>query len=324
MEEWMHRRTLGLAAFGLCMPALVRAQEAWPARVVRLVVPQAPGSPIEIPTRIVADRLGRRLGTTFIVESRPGAGGGIGSQYVAQQPPDGSVFLATSAGISIIPTLQPALNFDPVRDLDPVCLMCDVPSGLLVRKESPFNSLPQLLEYAKAHPGELTYASGGVGSANHLAGALFTALAKVEMTHVPYRGVSQAVTAVYSGDISLIFGSTLELLQHVRQGRARILGVTMPQRVPTMPDVPAIAEFVPGYAAPNWFCLMAPKGLPQPLMARLTTELAEVRNAPELQARMAEGAATARLDGPAPLAERLAEEVPKWRNLVAQTGIRPD
>jgi tripartite-type tricarboxylate transporter receptor subunit TctC len=319
----MHRRTLGLAALGL--PALIgraQAQEAWPVRTVRLVVPQAPGSPIEIPTRIVADRLSRRLGATFIIENRPGAGGGIGSQYVAQQPPDGATFLATSAGIAIIPTLQPALRFDPIRDLDPVCLMCDVPSGLLVRNESPFTSLQQLLAHAKARPGDLTYGSGGVGSANHLAGALFCALAGVDMTHVPYRGVSQAVTSVYSGDISLIFGSTLELLQHVRQGRARILGVTMPERVPALPDVPAIAEVVPGYAAPNWFCLLAPKGLPPALLARLEAELALVREAPELQARMAEGAATARMDGPGPLAARLAEEVPKWRELVARVGIR--
>ncbi|MFC0386915.1 Bug family tripartite tricarboxylate transporter substrate binding protein [Muricoccus vinaceus] len=319
----MQRRTLALAA--LALPALPRApwaEEAWPVRTVRLVVPQAPGSPIEIPTRIVADRLSRRLGANFIVESRPGAGGGIGSQHVAQQPPDGATFLATSAGISIIPTLQPALGFDPQRDLDPVSLMCDVPSGLLVRSQSPFTSLPQIIAHARAHPAELTYASGGVGSANHLAGALFCALAGVEMTHVPYRGISPAVTAVYAGDISLIFGSTIEVLQHMRQGRARILGVTMPERVTALPDIPAIAETVPGYAAPNWFCLMAPKGLPAPLLTLLTTELAALRDAPELQARMAEGAATARMDGPAPLAARLAEEVPKWRGLVAQAGIR--
>jgi len=324
----MRRRTLGRGVAGLMLGALApsssRARENWPARTVRLIVPQAPGSPIEIPTRIVADHLSRRLGATFIVENRAGAGGGIGSQYVAQQPPDGAAFLATSAGLSIVPTLQPALGFDPQRDLDPISLLCDVPSGLLVRGKSILADVPQLLAHAKAHPGELTYASGGVGSANHLAGALFCSLAGVEMTHVPYRGVSQAVTAVYSGDISLIFGSTLELLQHVRQGRARLLGVTMPARVPALPEVPAIAEFVPGYAAPNWFCLMAPRGLPPALLVRLTAELTLLRDAPELRSRMADGAATIRMDGPAPLAARLAEEVPKWRDLAARAGIRPD
>jgi tripartite-type tricarboxylate transporter receptor subunit TctC len=320
----MKRRTLGLAALGFAGPTLTRGQNAWPVRTVRLVVPQAAGSPIEIPTRIVAEHLTRRLGATFIVENRAGAGGGIGTQFVAQQAPDGATFLATSSGIAIIPTLQPSLGFDPLRDLDPVSLLCDVPSGLLVGAQSSFTSLAELLIHAKARPGALTYASGGVGSANHLAGALFCALAGVEMMHVPYRGVSQAVTAVYGGDIALIFGSTLELLQHVGQGRARLLGVTTPARVPALPGVPAIAETVPGYAAPNWFCLMAPKGLPPALLSRLTAELALLRDAPELRTRLAEGAATPRLDGPAPLGARLAEEVEKWRDLVARAGIRPE
>ncbi|MBI0537933.1 hypothetical protein D9599_20440 [Roseomonas sp. KE2513] len=178
----MRRRSLALALAAGGLGAAIntaRAQEPWPVRVVRLVVPQAPGSPIEIPTRIIGDRLSRSLGASFIIDNRPGAGGGIGSQHVAQQPADGSVFLATSAGIAIVPTLQPALNFDPIRDLDPVSLMCDVPSGLLVRNASPFASLAALLAHARARPGDLTYASGGVGSANHLAGALFAALAGV-------------------------------------------------------------------------------------------------------------------------------------------------
>ena len=320
----MKRRTLVAASFGFAWPAPSRAQDTWPARTVRLVVPQAAGSPIEIPTRIAADHLTRRLGATFIVENRAGAGGGIGTQFVAQQPPDGATFLATSSGIAVIPALQPSLGFDPLRDLDPVSLLCDVPSGLLVAEPSPLHSLPELLARAKARPGELTYASGGVGSANHLAGALFCALARVEMTHVPYRGVSQAVTAVYAGEIDLIFGSTLELLQHVAQGRARLLGVTTPTRVPALPDVPAIAEFLPGYAAPNWFCLMAPKGSPPALLSRLAAELASLRDVPEFRTRLAEGAAVPRLDGPAPLRARLVEDVGKWRNLVAQAGIRPD
>ncbi len=320
----MERRTLGLAALGLAGPTLARGQDAWPVRTVRFVVPQAAGSPIEIPTRIAAEHLTRRLGATVIVENRAGAGGGIGTQFVAQQAPDGATFLATSSGVAILPTLQPSLGFNPLRDLDPVSLLCDVPSGLLVAARSSFNSVPELLDRAKARPGELTYASGGVGSANHLAGALFCALAGAAMTHVPYRGVSQAVTAVYAGEIDLIFGSTLELLQHVGQGRARLLGVTTPARVPALPDVPAIAEFVPGYAAPNWFCLMAPKGLRPALLSRLVAELASLRDAPDFRARLDEGAAIPRLDGPAPLAARIADEVRKWRELVAHAGIRPE
>ena len=300
----MLRRAVLLAAAGALGAASARAGraeaagEAWPVRTVRFVVPQAAGSPMEVPTRIIADRVGRALGANLIVENRPGAGSGLGSQFVAQSPPDGSVFLVTSAAIATVALMQPALGFDPARDLDPVSIICDVPSGLLVNDASHFADLPGLLAFAKANPSRLTYASGGVGSANHLAGALFASLAGLELTHVPYRGVSQAVNAVYSGDIDLIFGSTLELLAHVRQGRARILGVTMPRRVPDLPDVPAIAELVPGYAAPNWFSLWAPKGTPARLIERFAAELAAVRDAPELRARMAEGAATVRLTAP--------------------------
>jgi tripartite-type tricarboxylate transporter receptor subunit TctC len=315
---------LGLGGL-LAAPRLARAQaETWPVKTVRFVVPQAPGSPMEIPARILADRAGKALGTTIIIENRPGAGSGIGSQYVAQQPPDGSVFLVTSAAIATVSTMQPALGFDPQRDLAPVSIICDVPSGLLVRNESPQKDLAGLIDYARKNPGKLTYASGGVGSANHLAGALFAALAKVELTHVPYRGVSQAVNAVYAGDIDLIFGSTLELLAHVRQGRARLLGVTMPQRVASLPEVPAIAELVPGYAAPNWFSIWAPKQTPSALIGRLVAEFAAVRDAPDLQARMTEGAATARLDGPGPLAARLDEELPKWREVITSAGIKAE
>jgi tripartite-type tricarboxylate transporter receptor subunit TctC len=314
----MRRRGLFPA---LALPSLAAAQNPWPVRVVRIIVPQAPGGPIDTPNRIIADRLSRRLGASFIVENRPGAGGGIGSQFVAQQPPDGSCFLANSAGISILPTLQPALGFDPIRDLDPVTLVCDLPAALMVRAASPLTSLPQLLAEARARPGRITFGSGGVGSANHLAAGLFAAMAGIEMTHVPYRGISQAVTAVYAGEISLVFASTLEVMPHLRAGRARALGVTMPERVAALPEIPAIAELIPGYAAPNWFCLMAPKGMAPALLQRLVEELALLREDADLRATLDAAAATMRLDGPAPLAARLAEEVPKWRDLVRRLGV---
>jgi len=199
-----------------------------------------------------------------------------------------------------------------------------VPSALLVRADSRFGSLEQLLAFARANPGVLTYGSGGVGSANHLAGALFAAQAGIDLTHVPYRGVSQAVNAIYTGEIDLIFGSTLEVLAHARQGRGRLLGVTMPQRVPGIKGVPAIAEQVPGYAAPNWFSMFAPKGMPQGATDRLLAELAVLRDDADLKARLAAGEAIMRMDGPAPLAARLSEEVVKWRALIARSNIRTE
>lgn len=313
-----------LMAGVLAARTTLRAQDAWPVRQARIVIPFAAGGPQDIPARVIAEKLSQRLGATFIIDNRPGAGGGLGAQHAAKSAPDGATLLFISASISIIPTLQPALGFDPQRDLAPLTIVCDVPSGLLVRAESEFQSLAQLLAAARANPGKLTYGSGGVGSANHLAGALFAAQAGIELTHVPYRGVSQAVNAIYTGEIDLIFGSTLEVLAHARQGRGRLLGVTMPERVPGIEGVPAIAEQVPGYAAPNWFSMFAPKGMPPAATERLLAELALLRDDPDLKARLSAGEAIMRMDGPAPLAARLSEEVVKWRELIARTNIRTE
>jgi tripartite-type tricarboxylate transporter receptor subunit TctC len=324
----MRRRGVLLGAAGLAgWAGAARAQMhegAWPVRQSRIVIPFAAGGPQDIPARIIADRLSQRLGATFIIDNRPGAGGGLGAQAVSRAAPDGGTLLFISASISIIPTLQPALGFDPVRDLAPVTLVCDVPSGLLVRADSRFADLGQLLAYARANPGRLTYGTGGVGSANHLATALFASLAGIELTHVPYRGVAPAMNAIYSGEIDLVIGSTLEVLGHARQGRGRLLGVTMPERVPGIPGVPAIGELVPGYAAPNWFSMFAPKGMPPALMNRLLAELDAMRDDADLKARLAAGEAIIRMDGPAPLAARLEEEVGKWRDLVQRANIRPE
>jgi tripartite-type tricarboxylate transporter receptor subunit TctC len=315
----------GLAAAGTLGARPLRAQEAaWPVRQARIIIPFAAGGPQDIPARIIADRLSQRLGATFVVENRAGAGGGIGAQAVARSAPDGATLLFISASIAILPTLQPNLNFDPIRDLEPLSIVCDLPAGLLVRAESPITNLADLLAKARANPGRYTYGTGGVGSANHLTTALFAAMAGIELTHVPYRGVSQAVNAIYSGEIDLVFGSSIEVLPHAQQGRGRLLGVTTTERVALVPDVPAIGEQVPGYAAPNFFSMYAPKGFPPALRDRLVAELALMKDDAQLKDRLASAAGIIRLDGPAVLTARLHEEIAKWRGLVERTGIRPD
>lgn len=322
----MRRRHMLLGATGLAgIARTASAQEAtWPVRQVRIIIPFAAGGPQDIPARIIADRLSQRLGASFVVENRPGAGGGLGAQQVARAAPDGATLLFISASISILPTLQPALNFDPVRDLEPLSIVVDLPAGLMVRADSRFLTLDDLLAFARANPEKLTYGSGGVGSANHLTTALFAAMAGIELTHVPYRGVSQAVNAVYAGEIDLLFGSSIEVLQHVQQGRARLLGVTTTERVAAVPDVPAIGERVPGYAAPNFFSMFTPKGFPPALRDRLVAELASLREDPQLRERIAAAAGIIRLDGPGPLAARLPEEIAKWRGLIDRANIKPE
>jgi tripartite-type tricarboxylate transporter receptor subunit TctC len=321
----MRRRQALLGAAGLAgLHGASTAQEAWPIRQVRIVIPFAAGGPQDVPARIIADRLSQRLGATFLVENRAGAGGGLGAQAVARSAPDGATLLFISASISILPTLQPNLAFDPLRDLDPLSIVVDLPAGLIVRSDSRFRDLPDLLAQARANPGRLTYGSGGVGSANHLTTALFAAMAGIELMHVPYRGIAPAVNALFAGEIDLVFGSSIEVLPHAQGGRARLLGVTTAERVAVVPDAPAIGEQVPGYAAPNFFSMWAPKGLPAPLRDRLVAELAAMRDDPQLRERVAAAAGILRLDGPEPLTVRVAEEVAKWRGLIQSAGIRPE
>jgi tripartite-type tricarboxylate transporter receptor subunit TctC len=322
----MNRRNALLLAGGmLAAPSLARAQEApWPVRQVRIVIPFAAGGPQDIPARIIADRLSRRMGATFIVENRPGVGGGLGAQQVAASPPDGATLLFISSSVAILPTLQAQLNFDPLRDLAPLTVVCDVPAGLMVRADSRFASLADLLAQARANPGKFTYGSGGVGSANHLAGAQFGALANIDIVHVPYRGVSQAVNAIYTGEIDFVFGSTVEVLAHHRQGRARLLGMTLEKRVPAVPEIPAIGELVPGYAAPNWFAMFAPKGMNEAMMARLISELTAMRTDEDLLARLSTAAAIVRMDGPAALTAQLQAEIPRWREVITRANIGRD
>jgi tripartite-type tricarboxylate transporter receptor subunit TctC len=320
----LRRRGLLAGAATLAVTPALAQEGPWPVRQARIIIPFAAGGPQDIPARIIADRLSQRLGAAFVVENRAGAGGGLGAQAVARVAPDGATLLFISASISILPTLQPALNFDPTRDLEPLSIVCDLPAGLLVRADSRFRNLEDLLAFARANPGRLTYGSGGVGSANHLTTALFAGMAGIELTHVPYRGVSQAVNAIYSGEIDLVFGSSIEVIPHAQQGRGRLLGVTTVQRVAMVPDVPAIGEQVPGYAAPNFFSMWAPKGFPPPLRDRLVAELVAMKDDAQLKDRIGAAAGIIRLDGPEVLAARLQEEIAKWRGLIERANIRAD
>ena len=321
----MRRRDFLLAAIWSCSAFRSEAQNAWPVRVSRFIVPYSPGGALDTPARMIAQRLSTVLGATFVVENRAGAGGAIGAQAVVQAPPDGSTLLFTSASVAILPALQSNLGFDPRSDLLPVSMVCDLASALLVRANSRFTSLQQLISEARSTPGRLTYGSGGVGSANHLAGASFASKAGIELLHVPYRGMAQTLSGLYAGDIDLVFSPTLDVIAHLGQGgMLRALGVTLPERLRAMPDVPAIVEFVPGYVVSNWFAIFAPARFPQDLRSRLVQALASLRDEPEVQAYFTAGAALPRLDGPDALAKRLTEDTAQWAQLVTKLGIKSE
>ena len=331
----MRRRDfLRFAAAGAFAAASARAKGAaqdtstskdtWPAHTSRFIVPFAAGGAIDIPARLIADRLSRDLAATFIVENRTGAGGAIGAQAVVQWPPDGTGFLFTSSSVASLPALRANLGFDPLHDLAPVSLVCDVPTAMLVDAKSRFTSVAQVIAEARAKPGQLTYGSGGVGSSNHLAGASFASAAGIDLLHVPYRGAAPVLNAIYAGQLDMMFAPTLEALGFVQQRAIRALGIAMPQRIPALPDVPAIAEFVPGYTVSNWFAMFAPAHLPDDLRAHMVKALAALRDWPDLQARLAAGAAILRLDGPEPLAKRLAEDTANMSALINKLGIKAE
>lgn len=317
---------LGAAALAGLAGSSAQAQQEprpWPVRQTRIVVPSAAGGSLDIPARIIAERLTRRLRATFIVDNKPGAGSAIGTMEVARATPDGSALLTTSSAITILPILQPRLGLDPVRDFAPVSLLMDMPVGVLVGPNAQFRDLGDLIAKAKAAPGRYTYGSGGVGTSVHLGAALFASMAGIQLLHVPYAGGARVMTAVYAGEVDMYIGNTIELLPAARQGGARLLGVATPQRMAQVPDVPTIAEFVPGYNMVQWAGLFAPKATPPAVIERLVAEILPLAEDPDLKARLADGGII-RFDGPAPLAERMATEPDLWRTVVARENIRAD
>jgi tripartite-type tricarboxylate transporter receptor subunit TctC len=298
----------------------VAAQEWPPAAAVRVMVPFAAGGPVDVPARLMNDRLAAQTKGTFILENRGGAGGTIGAQQVAQAAPDGQSLLFTTSSIAIAPGLYPKLTFDPLQ-LTPISLIAEVPIVLAVRGDSPIKSFAEYLAKAKAEPGKITFGSGGVGSGNHLSGELLKTLAAINLLHVPFRGMAPGMTALYAGDIDSVFSSTIEALAPARDGRIRILAVCSPTRLPELPDVPSIAELVPGYSMANWYGLFGPRGLPQPIVARLERELAAMRTHETMVQRTTAAGIALKLTGADVLRERMTTEVPRWKKIAADLNL---
>ena len=307
----MRRRQFLVASLMSALPSARSQAQNWPAPVTRFVVPYAPGSAIDTPARLIAERLTGALAATFIVENRPGAGGAVGAQAVAQAAADGSVFLFTSSSVSILPALHSHLGFDPLRDLSrqPGLRRAVGAAGAQGGAASPTypTSSPRHVQL----PGRLTYGSGGVGSSNHLAGALFASLANIDIMHIPYAAPARRSMLSMPVEIDLIFAPSLDVLRHVSQGQLAGPGITLPHAFPRLPDVPAIAEFVAGYAVPNWFAIFAPAHLPASLRATAWSDaLAPLRDWPRCGA-FRRGRRRAAARRARALAKRMAEEAPQ-------------
>ena len=260
------------AALGWALSATpsALAQAAYPGHPIVMVVPQAADGTNDIVGRVVAQKLAEKLGGSAVVENKPGAGGNIGTQAVARAPKDGYTLLMTiSSSQAINPALYKAPGFDPVADFQPISLIGAVPNVLLAHPSFPAKTVPELLALAKSQPGKLQYASAGNGTLNHLLGEMLNQMAGIELQHVPYKGVAPALNDVLGGQLPLLFGSLPSTLSHIKAGRLRALAVSSPQRSPVLSDVPALAEFVPGYSGTLWIGLFAPAGVSKDIVARL-------------------------------------------------------
>lgn len=315
-----------LLALSLCAaPLLSLAQEVFPSKPVKLVVPYAAGGPADLLARSIAEKLGPRLGQPVIIENKPGAGGHTGAEPVAKGPADGyTLVLATIAHNGAV-ALYPKLRYDPMKELKPVILLAEAPSILIFRNDMPVKSVQELLALAKSQPGKLTYGSAGNGSAMHMAAELFRYMTKVEYTHVPYRGGAPAMADLLGGQIDMLFESLGTAHAQLKSGKIRALAVTGTSRSASLPDVPTVAEAgVPGYSSVPWYTISVASGTPAAIVNKLNTEINAALKAPDLVQRW-DALGIVPLGGsPADAQKRNDAETVKWTAVIRAANIQID
>jgi tripartite-type tricarboxylate transporter receptor subunit TctC len=310
------------AAALMAMPRLGRAA-AYPTRPVRIICGFAAGGAPDILARLFGQWLSERLGQSFVVEDRTGAGGNIATETVVQAAADGHTLLLTSVGNAVNATLYEKLNWNFLHDIAPVAGISREPLGMEVQPSFPAQTVPDFIAYAKANPGKINYGSAGVGSSLHMAGELFNLMAGVELVHVPYRGSPPALNDLLAGQIQLMFSPLPPSIGYVKSGRLRALAVTSAARSTALPDVPVIADFVPGYEASAWYGLGAPAGTPVEILDKLNAEINAGLADPTLKARMNQIGSVPFPTSRAEFGKHLAAETEKWAKVVRAAKIKP-
>jgi tripartite-type tricarboxylate transporter receptor subunit TctC len=320
------RQFLYLAAGAATLPAA--SQIAWaqsyPSRPVRIIVGLAAGGGTDIVARLIAQWLSEKLGQSFVVENRPGAAGNVATEAVVNAAPDGYTLLAVSPGAAINATLYDKLNFDFLRDMAPVAGLLRVANVMAVTTSLPVKSVPEFIAYAKANPSKISYGSAGVGSSNHLSGELLKMMTGAPMVHVPYRGAAPALTDVISGQVQVIFSAVTSTIEYIKADKLRALAVTSATRVETLPDLPTIAEFVPGYEAINWWGIAAPKATPIEIVDKLNKEINAALADPRIRSRLEELGGPPLAGSPADFGKLIADETQKWARVIRAANIKPD
>jgi tripartite-type tricarboxylate transporter receptor subunit TctC len=319
---------IGFRLAVLAMAYLASGSQAlaldYPTRPVRMVVGFPAGGPTDVLARLVGQRLSERLGQQFVVENKPGAGSNIATESVVNAAPDGYTVLVCASANTINTTLYKRLSFDFARDLAPIAGLARVPNALLVHPSVPARSVAEFIAYAKSNPGKIDMASSGNGTTPHLGGELFKAMAGVDLVHVPYRGSAPAVTALIGGQVQVWFGDVPTAISHIRSGAIRALAVTTPTRTEILPDLPPIADTVPGYDASAWFGFVAPKGTPGEVIDKLNREINAALADEKIKARIAELGSTPIIVSPAEFGAFIASETRKWAKAVALSGATAD
>jgi tripartite-type tricarboxylate transporter receptor subunit TctC len=320
------RNFLHLAAGTAALPAVSRIAraQAYPTRPVRIVVGYAAGGPADIVARLIAQWLSERLGQPFLVENRTGAATNIATEAVVRAPADGYTLLFVNAANAINTTLYEKLSFNFIRDIAPVANVVRVPNVVAVHPSFPAKTVPELIAYAKANPGKLTMASSGIGTPSHVFGELFKMMAGVNLVAVPYRGGGPALIDMLSGQVDVIFVPTAASIEYVRAGRLRALGVTSATRLEALPDLPPVADFVPGYEASSWAGIGAPKATPAEIVEKLNTEINAALADPNMKARLADLGGVVLPGSPADFGKFIADETEKWGNVIRALNIKAE
>lgn len=320
------RKFLDLAAGAVALPVVARVAraQAYPIRPVRLIVCFAAGGPSDITARLIGQWLSERLGQSFIIENRPGAGGNIATEMVVRARPDGYTLLEATSTNAWNVALYRNLSFDFIRDLAPVAGVCRYAGVMVVNPSVPAETVPEFIVYAKANPGKINMGSGGAGTPSHLYGELFKKMTGVELVHVPYRGGGPAVIDLLSGQVQVFFGTVSVSIDHIRSGRLRALGVTTGTRMDVLPDVPPMSDFVPGYEANGWEGIVAPKDIPPEIIDTLNKEINAALVDANFKSRLANLGVEPFANSPVEFSNFIVDYTEKWGKVIQAAGIKAE
>jgi len=324
MSRFLRLKTVFVISLLLCS-GIINAQE-WPVKPIKWIVPFPPGGAMDVIARALADKSSKSLGQTIFVENKPGAGGNIGAEFVARSDADGYTIMITSIGMATNKYLYAKLPYDPVKDFAPISLVAVVPNVLVTNATQPnVKTVADVIANAKAQPGKLTYASAGNGTSIHLAGEVFTSMAKIDMQHIPYKGSSPAVTDLLSGQVNYMFDSITSAKPHINSGKLKPIGLTTLKRSKSLPGVPTIAESgMPGYDVTPWFAVFAPASTPPSIIKKINAALIASLNSPEIREKFDAIGAEPIGTSPEELATYLNKEIDRWGKVITANNIKSD